>query len=308
MSSSTNSRSSDAPAIASSSRTPPNASPAQDYSSDDDDNLDLQSHELMNEDPLHDGRESNEITFKRINASAKPSFASKFFSSPFAGGRDVSTSPAGRNRPAMNTGPTTNTHLSYLNTTSDVSGADFQDTKDVSGLDWYVEGPGRRVGYDNLTAIDWIYEYSKERMRLQHLFTSTPGFLGQLKVLVDASQIWLILIATGIAVGGIAAGIDVASDWLGDLKTGVCSNVGKGGRFYLNKTFCCWGEGSMAECMDWRSWSALMGLDNKAGGYIIEYIIFILFSVSQPRTLIFIPTILIDSKDPLRYSGLVFGR
>lgn len=180
----------------------------------------------------------------------------------------------------MNTGPTTNTILSYLNSSAD-AGVGLQDNKDASGLDWYVEGPGRRVGYDNLTAIDWIYEYSKERMRLQHLLTNAPGLLGQLKVLADSSQIWLILIATGIAVGGIAAGIDVASDWMGDLKTGICSNVDNEGKFYLNKTFCCWGEDSMAECKDWRSWSALMGIGNKAGGYMIEYIVFILFSVSE---------------------------
>ena len=180
----------------------------------------------------------------------------------------------------MNTGPTTNTILSYLNSSAD-AGVGLQDNKDASGLDWYVEGPGRRVGYDNLTAIDWIYEYSKERMRLQHLLTNAPGLLGQLKVLADSSQIWLILIATGIAVGGIAAGIDVASDWMGDLKTGICTNVDNEGKFYLNKTFCCWGEDSMAECKDWRTWSAMIGIGNKAGGYIIEYIVFILFSVSH---------------------------
>jgi hypothetical protein len=118
-------------------------------------------------------------------------------------------------------------------------------------------------------------------MRLQHLLTNAPGIFGQLRVLADSSQIWLILIATGIAVGGVAAGIDVASDWMGDLKTGVCSNVDNGGKFYLNKTFCCWGEDSMAECKDWRSWGALMGIGNQAGGYIIGYIVFIMFSVSH---------------------------
>jgi chloride channel 3/4/5 len=191
----------------------------------------------------------------------------------------------------MSTGPTTNTILSYLNSSSD-AGMGLQDTKDASGLDWYVEGPGRRVGYDDLTAIDWIYEYSKERMRLQNLFASTPGVLGQLRVLADASHIWLILIATGIAVGGIAAGIDVASDWMGDLKTGICSNVDNEGKFYLNKTFCCWGEDSTAGCKDWRSWGALMGA-GKAGGYIIEYIVFVLFSVSLTPHSIHIPTLLI---------------
>ena len=279
MSSSSTSRSSDAPAVASSSRTPPSASPVADYTSDDD-NLDFHAQELLRDDPLHDGAIDEDVSFRRNAQRSKPSFASRFLSSPFSGGRNGSTSPAGRNRPRGNTGPTTNTILSYLNSSADAS-IGLQDSKDASGLDWYVEGPGRRVGYDNLTAIDWIYEYSKERMRLQHLLTNAPGVIGQLRVLADSSQIWLILIATGIAVGGIAAGIDVASDWMGDLKTGVCSNVDNGGKFYLNKTFCCWGEDSMAECKDWRSWGALMGIGNKAGGYIIEYIVFILFAVSH---------------------------
>jgi chloride channel 3/4/5 len=279
MSSSSTSRSSDAPAVASSSRTPPSASPVADYDSDDD-NLELHAQELLRDDPWHDGTIDEDVSFRSNAQRSKPSFASRFLSSPFSAGRNGSTSPAERNHPRMNTGPTTNTILSYLNSSAD-AGIGLQDNKDASGLDWYVEGPGRRVGYDNLTAIDWIYEYSKERMRLQHLLTNAPGVFGQFRVLADSSQIWLILIATGIAVGGIAAGIDVASDWMADLKTGVCSNVGNGGKFYLNKTFCCWGEDSMAECKDWRSWSALMGVGNRAGGYIIEYIVFILFSVSR---------------------------
>lgn len=116
------------------------------------------------------------------------------------------------------------------------------DAKDGGPLDWYIEGPGRRVGYDDLTAIDWIFEYTKERQRLRVLYSSATGFFGQIRQLLDASQVWIVLIATGIASGILAAGIDVASDWLGDLKTGYCRNGPDGGRFYLNKGFCCWGH------------------------------------------------------------------
>ena len=140
--------------------------------------------------------------------------------------------------------PTTGAILSYLNTSGD-SGAGLQDAKDPSALDWYVEGPGRRVGYDDLTAIDWIFEYAKERQRLQALQANATGLLGYLRQFADNGQIWVILVATGIAVGAIAAGIDVVSDWLGDFKTGYCSNVGAGGKFYLNKYFCCWGLDGM---------------------------------------------------------------
>lgn len=121
---------------------------------------------------------------------------------------------------------------------------DITDTKD--GLDWYVGGFGRRAGYDDLTAIDWIFEYTKERQRLRLLYSRATGLLGQAQQLFDASQIWLVLIATGLASGVLAAGIDVVSTWLGDLREGYCKNNAEGGQFYLNLEFCCWGhEGTL---------------------------------------------------------------
>lgn len=128
----------------------------------------------------------------------------------------------------------------------DYGGPHTSDTKDGGPLDWYAEGPGRRVGYDDLTAIDWIFEYTKERQRLRLLYSRATTIFGYAQQLVDASQVWLVLLATGLASGVLAASIDVASDWLGDLKTGYCKNGPGGGRFYLNKLFCCWGHEGMA--------------------------------------------------------------
>ena len=91
-----------------------------------------------------------------------------------------------------------------------------------------MEGPGRRVGYDDLTAIDWIFEYTKERQRLRYLYSSATGLFGYAQQMLDASQIWIVLIATGVASGVLAAGIDIASDWLADIKTGYC-RTGEGG-------------------------------------------------------------------------------
>ncbi|KAK5118351.1 hypothetical protein LTR62_002864 [Meristemomyces frigidus] len=260
-----------APALASSSRTSP-------VSEDESDNgLDLRAGELLaGEDPLYEHSTlDGDVSFTPKNKAARPSFASRFLSSPFSRSRSgTPTSSDNANPGRMH--PTTSNILSYLNVSSDPT---MQDAKDAAGQDWYVEGPGKRVGYDNLTAIDWIYEYNKERTRLRQLTAEAPGLLGQLKLLADAAQRWWVLVATGIAVGGIAAGIDIASDWMGDLKQGMCSNVQNGGKFYLSRPFCCWGTGSFSECADWRPWSLAMGVRNQGGSYIIEYIVFVCLSV-----------------------------
>ncbi|KAL8661432.1 MAG: hypothetical protein Q9202_005614 [Teloschistes flavicans] len=152
------------------------------------------------------------------------------------------------------------------------------DNKDGGPLDWYLEGPGRRVGYDDLTAIDWIFEYTKERQRLRFLYSQATGVFGHAQQLLDASQIWIVLVLTGLAVGVLAAGIDIASDWLGDLKTGYCKTGAGGGHFYLNKGFCCWGHEEWSQCQGWTAWGAALRVKSAAGMYIVEYIFFVLFS------------------------------
>lgn len=122
------------------------------------------------------------------------------------------------------------------------NGGNLNVQKESGFLDWYVEGPGRRVGYDDLTAIDWIFEYTKERQRKRLLYSSGQGLVGHARRLLDAGNVWLVLITTGVLVGIIAACIDITSNWLGDLKTGYCKNGPGGGKFYLNRSFCCWGH------------------------------------------------------------------
>lgn len=97
--------------------------------------------------------------------------------------------------------------------------------------------------------------------------------------MLDASQIWMVLIATGIASGVLAAGIDVASDWLGDLKTGYCRGGEGGGGFYLNRGFCCWGHEEWAQCQGWTLWGQALHIRSSAGQFIIEYIFYCLYSI-----------------------------
>jgi chloride channel 3/4/5 len=219
------------------------------------------------------------VSFKRKHKATTPSFSlPRFLSTPSARSSPAPQSRTQQLRTGTRSNDSTELILNYLDTPGD-AGDHLQDTKNATGLDWYVEGPGRRVGYDDLTAIDWIFEYAKERQRLRYLYSGATGILGYLKQLADASQVWIILVAAGILSGAIAAFIDVASLWLADLKTGYCSNIEGDGQFYLNRGFCCWGIEDQSMCHDWNSWGSAMGITSAGGRWIVEYIFFILFSV-----------------------------
>jgi len=133
---------------------------------------------------------------------------------------------------------------------------------------------GRRF-YDDLTAIDWIFEYTRERTRLRNLRDKT-GLLGYAANAFDSSQIWLVLIGTGVAAGLVAAAIDVVANWLGGLKEGYCTTS-----FYLSKEFCCWGLDAAETCTDWAWWSRALRVGSSKGArYVVEYNLYMLFSVS----------------------------
>ncbi|KAK4248371.1 chloride channel [Corynascus novoguineensis] len=151
--------------------------------------------------------------------------------------------------------------------------------------DWYAEGPGRRVGYEDLTAIDWIFEYTKERQRqraLRHHYDGTGAapLLGYLRRLLDASQVWVVLLLCGPAVGVLAAAIDVAADWLGDVKYGFCSGDVDGGRFYLGRTACCLGYDEGSQCRGWREWGDVLGARNDGARWFAEGAVYLCLAVT----------------------------
>lgn len=257
----------------SSSRSPENRQTIEDDSDNDDP---IANHPrdqaLLSHDPLND--EGDIVSFKR---KTKPSlnFPLPGFLSASEGGRQPSPTRNGVPRATRSR----HQHSSSFASSGNVGHGGGQ-TKDGSH-DWYAEGPGRRVGYEDLTAIDWIFEYTKERQRLRRLYAGATGLGGYAKQMLDSSQIWILLILTGLAVGLVAAGIDVASDWLGDLKTGYCSAGDDGGRFYLNKYFCCWGYDEYSQCQDWVSWSSALHVSSAGATWFVEYFFFIAYSVSH---------------------------
>ncbi|KAF5871290.1 putative chloride channel protein 5 protein [Botrytis fragariae] len=249
----------------SSSRSPPNHPSAE----DDSDNDDPQA--VLADDPLdEDG--PNHFSFKRKQKQPATSKFLSAFTKPISGSQSRHNTPS----PRGSTPSPGNGRAYPIGNNTQHSPT----PKDGGPLDWYIEGPGRRVGYEDMTAIDWIFEYTKERQRLRTLYSNATGLVGYVQQLLDASQIWIVLVLTGLAAGAFAAGIDIATDFLADLKTGYCRAGEDGGHFYLNKFFCCYGYDSVAKCRDWVPWSVASNIGSAGGKWFIEYFFFILFSLS----------------------------
>lgn len=259
----------------SSSRHNPSRLPVFEDDSDDDDPVATHSREqaLLSEDPLT-ADEEDVVSFKRKQQQVPVSRFLSAFSGTASPARQATPSPRS-GTPNIVSGRSLGLGLNA----GEAEGSNNINAKDGGPLDWYAEGPGRRVGYEDMTAIDWIFEYTKERQRLRILYSSASGLLGYIQQALDASQIWIVLILTGLATGIFAAAIDVASDWLGDVKTGYCSAGVDGGRFYLNKYFCCYGYDGYTQCRDWVSWSSAVHITSAGGTWFIEYFFFISFSV-----------------------------
>lgn len=266
----------DAFASASSSSHSPQAHTPPDDDRDELDFLGDDDLHVLGDDPIHDDT-NTPMTFKRKQDTSLLSNPARFFSSLTGG---VSGSQHhGASTPPDQSAPF-GIHESPRRNNGGTNAG-----KDGMPLDWHVEGPGRRVGYDDLTAIDWIFEYTKERQRLRVLSSGSSGFMGHARMLLDHSQAWVILVLTGLLVGAIAAVINVVSDWLGDIKTGFCSSGPEGGHFYLNRQFCCFGYDKGAHCTGWKTWAESMGVHSAGGKWFLEYIFFLIFSVSAYTTL-----------------------
>ena len=231
-------------------------------SPDSEDDLILDDDDLLNTDPLgEDGNGLNErfVSLPSWRNSAKSMDRTPFKRSPVHQARPKSnlfsfTPPSSSRQPSppsqylnlrartLREQASQNASNTSLGSRSSALGGTTSEVKGGGPLDWHVEGLGRRVGYDDLTAIDWIFEYTKERQRLRILSSNTHGLVGYFRQLLDASHVWIVLILTGVTVGVLAAAINIASDWLGDIKFGFCKQGEQGGQFYLNKGFCCWGH------------------------------------------------------------------
>lgn len=111
--------------------------------------------------------------------------------------------------------------------------------------------------YEDFTTIDWVQDAAQEQLRRrarrkESRFFERDGVLGWRRKVwesYDAAQAWIVVTLVGIVIGLNAAALNIATEWLADIKMGYCKTA-----WYLNKDFCCYGadEG----CDEWRRWTS----------------------------------------------------
>uniref|UniRef100_A0AAQ4NQM7 Chloride channel protein n=1 Tax=Gasterosteus aculeatus aculeatus TaxID=481459 RepID=A0AAQ4NQM7_GASAC len=145
----------------------------------------------------------------------------------------------------------------------------------------FLEEPIPGVGtYDDFHTIDWVREKCKDRERHRKVSRVRSAWEFT-KSLYDAWSGWLVVTLTGLASGALAGLIDIAADWLNDLKEGVCLSA-----MWFNHEQCCWtsNETTFAErdkCPQWKSWAELiLGQAEGPGSYIMNYFMYIYWALS----------------------------
>ncbi|KAF2249313.1 hypothetical protein BU26DRAFT_605174 [Trematosphaeria pertusa] len=125
--------------------------------------------------------------------------------------------------------------------------------------------------YEDFTTIDWVQDAAREQLRRKARRKERAGFWERERRIgwrrrvaeaYDAGQAWIVVTLVGAAIGLNAAFLNIATEWLSDVKLGHCETA-----FYLNENFCCWGAES--GCSEWKRWS---------GFWPINYVLYILFA------------------------------
>ncbi|ETN45245.1 uncharacterized protein HMPREF1541_10122 [Cyphellophora europaea CBS 101466] len=126
--------------------------------------------------------------------------------------------------------------------------------------------------YEDFTTIDWVQDAAQEHVRRRRRrretakFFDKDGALGWRRKIwesYDAAQAWVVVTLVGIAIGLIAAALNIITEWLADVKLGYCTTA-----WYLNEGFCCYG--SEEGCDEWHHWTSFS---------VANYLIYAIFAV-----------------------------
>ncbi|KAK9399002.1 Chloride channel protein [Crotalus adamanteus] len=146
-----------------------------------------------------------------------------------------------------------------------------------------LEEPIPGVGtYDDFHTIDWVREKCKDRERHRRINSKKKESAWEMtESLYDAWSGWLVVTLTGLASGALAGLIDIAADWMTDLKEGICLSA-----LWFNHEQCCWGSNETTfeerdKCPSWKTWAELIiGQAEGPGSYIMNYIMYIFWALS----------------------------
>uniref|UniRef100_A0A673W925 Chloride channel protein n=1 Tax=Salmo trutta TaxID=8032 RepID=A0A673W925_SALTR len=135
--------------------------------------------------------------------------------------------------------------------------------------------------YEDFHTIDWLREKSRDTDRHRKItIKSKESYWELIKSLLDAWSGWVVMLLIGMLTGTLAGVIDLAVDWMTDLKEGVCLSA-----FYYSREQCCWTSNETTfddrdKCPQWQKWAELMtGHSEGAGAYVLNYFLYVLWAL-----------------------------
>uniref|UniRef100_A0A8C9T0A0 Chloride channel protein n=1 Tax=Scleropages formosus TaxID=113540 RepID=A0A8C9T0A0_SCLFO len=135
--------------------------------------------------------------------------------------------------------------------------------------------------YEDFHTIDWLREKSRDTDRHRKIASrSKESFWEFTKSLLDAWSGWVVMLLIGLLSGTLAGVIDLAVDWMTDLKEGVCLSA-----LWYSHEQCCWTSNETTfddrdKCPQWQTWSELMtGHAEGAGAYVLNYFLYVLWAL-----------------------------
>ncbi|KAG9231934.1 chloride channel [Amylocarpus encephaloides] len=170
--------------------------------------------------------------------------------------------------PALNRCPSVSSRLSFAISNAEQGEATAAPTHAEHQITEEIDEIKR---YEDFTTIDWVQDAAKEQVRRKVRRKETAGFFERggragwryrVWESYEAAQGWIVVTLIGAAIGVNAAFLNIITEWLSDIKLGYCETA-----FYLNESFCCWGEDS--GCDNWHRWSSLAP---------VNYVLYILFA------------------------------
>ncbi|KAF7703271.1 H(+)/Cl(-) exchange transporter 4 [Silurus meridionalis] len=146
----------------------------------------------------------------------------------------------------------------------------------------FLDEPIPDVGtYEDFHTIDWLREKSRDTDRHRKIRKRRKESIWEfVKSLLDAWSGWVVMLLIGLLSGTLAGVIDLAVDWMTDLKEGVCLSA-----FWYSHEQCCWtsNETTFADrdkCPQWQKWAELMtGHSAGAGAYVLNYFLYVLWAL-----------------------------